>query len=417
MLGGSAWGGYNTKTLSFTLTQAMLKYTFKVVATNSEGETSSNAVKVTLPAIPKFSVQPVSQVGNIGDRITFTSDAGSDVTYQWYCSKNNGGTWNLMAGSAWSGYNTRTLSFTLNQTTLKYTFKVVATNADGETSSDVVKVTLPVIPEFSVQPVSQVGNIGDRITFTSDAGSDVTYQWYCSKNNGGTWNLMAGSAWNGYNTRTLSFTLTQAMLKYSFKVVATNDVGSTDSDIVVVTVPTAPEFILQPVSQSAKIGDQITFTSDAGSDATYQWYCSKNNGGTWNLMAGSAWNGYNTRTLSFTLTEATLKYTFKVVASNEIGDTDSDIVKVTLSGITIDGVTYDPITENTCEVASYAGSASALVIPQEIEDNDGVIYTVTQIGEEAFMDNKSLVSIDLPDTVKVIRARAFKNCSNLSEMK
>ena len=80
--------------------------------------------------------------------------------------------------------------------------------------------------------------------------------------------------------------------------------------------------------------------------------------------------------------------------------------------IILNDVTYEPLTDTTCAVISYSGSANSLVIPGTVNG-----MTVTEIGEEAFMDNKYLVSIDLPDTITVIRARAFKNCSNLSEMK
>ena len=81
------------------------------------------------------------------------------------------------------------------------------------------------------------------------------------------------------------------------------------------------------------------------------------------------------------------------------------------ANIIVDGVTYAPITTTTCKVISYAGTASTLTIPETVEG-----MTVTEIGEQAFMNNTILVSIDLPDTITIIRARAFKGCINLSEM-
>ena len=60
---------------------------------------------------------------------------------------------------------------------------------------------------------------------------------------------------------------------------------------------------------------------------------------------------------------------------------------------------------------AYTGTDSQVIVPDKV---DGV--AVTEIGVEAFMDNKSLVSIDLPDTITVIRARAFKGCTRLSDM-
>ena len=84
--------------------------------------------------------------------------------------------------------------------------------------------------------------------------------------------------------------------------------------------------------------------------------------------------------------------------------------------IIVNGVTYERITDPTTQnvslrVKSYAGSVSSLVIPTVVEG-----LTVTEIGEEAFMGNTTLTSIDLPNSITVIRARAFKNCTNLSSM-
>jgi hypothetical protein len=69
------------------------------------------------------------------------------------------------------------------------------------------------------------------------------------------------------------------------------------------------------------------------------------------------------------------------------------------------------IGDGTVEVKSYDGSAASVTIPQTVEG-----YTVTAIGEGAFEGNTALVSIDLPDTIEVIGARAFKNCTSLTTM-
>ncbi len=76
-----------------------------------------------------------------------------------------------------------------------------------------------------------------------------------------------------------------------------------------------------------------------------------------------------------------------------------------------DGVTYT-IVEGGVEVTAYTGTAAEVIIPETV---DG--YTVIAVGESAFEGNTALTSIDLPDTVKVIRRRAFANCSNLANMK
>ena len=42
--------------------------------------------------------------------------------------------------------------------------------------------------------------------------------------------------------------------------------------------------------------------------------------------------------------------------------------------------------------------------------------TVTVIGEKAFENNTLIQEIHLPDTIQVIRKRAFAGCTNLASM-
>jgi glucan-binding YG repeat protein len=82
----------------------------------------------------------------------------------------------------------------------------------------------------------------------------------------------------------------------------------------------------------------------------------------------------------------------------------------------INNVTYSIISgTSNVSVTAYNGSDSTVDIPTNPTYGANT-YTVTEIGEEAFMGNTSLTSISLPNTVTVIHARAFKDCSNLANM-
>ena len=65
-------------------------------------------------------------------------------------------------------------------------------------------------------------------------------------------------------------------------------------------------------------------------------------------------------------------------------------------------------------VTTAVTRTATLTIPECVGDDSW--FVVTEVGEEAFMGEEDLVSITLPDTITVIRARAFKNCTNLSKM-
>ena len=60
---------------------------------------------------------------------------------------------------------------------------------------------------------------------------------------------------------------------------------------------------------------------------------------------------------------------------------------------------------------SYSGSAKSLKIPTAVEG-----LTVVEIAPDAFYQKTSLESVDLPDTITIIDARALKDCKKLKKM-
>ena len=63
-------------------------------------------------------------------------------------------------------------------------------------------------------------------------------------------------------------------------------------------------------------------------------------------------------------------------------------------------------------VKKYNGTATSVTIPAKV-----LTLPVKAIGESAFEDNAHLTTIDLPDSIEIIGAKAFKNCTNLANMK
>ena len=54
---------------------------------------------------------------------------------------------------------------------------------------------------------------------------------------------------------------------------------------------------------------------------------------------------------------------------------------------------------------------ATVIVPEKVDGK-----TVVVVGEEAFLNDKCLEAIDLPDSIVIIEARAFKDCSNLAKM-
>lgn len=81
----------------------------------------------------------------------------------------------------------------------------------------------------------------------------------------------------------------------------------------------------------------------------------------------------------------------------------------------IDGICYKLYsTKNTAEVIrkKYAG---IIKVPSTVT-YDGIVYTVTRIGDDAFNGSNGLISVTIPNSVTSIGFRAFEYCSALTSI-
>ena len=290
--------------------------------------------------------------------------------------------------------------------------KCLITDANGnELWSDVATATIQAAPPIVItaQPQDQEVQENKVATFTVEAtGDGLTYLWYYSDNGGTSFKATS------ITTPTYSVKITAVRDGRQMKCLIRDANGNELwSDVATATIQATPPIVItaQPQDQEVEENKVATFTVEAtGNGLTYLWYYS-NNGG-----ASFAATKITTPTYSLKITAERdgrqMKCLIRDANGNELW---SEVATATIKAnpaIVIEGVTYEALTDSTCMVASYDGTAATLVIPGTVEG-----MTVTEIGEEAFMNNANLTSIDLPDSITVIRARAFKNCTNLSEMK
>jgi hypothetical protein len=144
---------------------------------------TSNAVTMTVNALPAISVHPVSQSVFVGTNVTFTVTAtGAGLTYQW---RKNGV--NIPGATA--------SSYTINNVATgdagNYDV-VVSGTCPPSVTSNVAVLTVNAVT-ITTQPVSQAVCESLNVTFTVvAAGPSLTYQWQLSSG-GGPFNNISGA--------------------------------------------------------------------------------------------------------------------------------------------------------------------------------------------------------------------------------
>jgi sugar lactone lactonase YvrE len=205
---------------SYTVPNAQDSATYSVRITNAFGTVTSNAVVVTVPTSPIIVGQPRTQFAQVGTSVTFaTSVTGSGLTYQW--RKN---------GVNIPGATTAVHTIGSVTTADAGNYDVIISNNLGAALSSLaqlVVVTAPTAPVFTLQPATRTVAVGNSVTLSASAAGAPApgYQW--RKN---------GVAISGATSGSLVLNNVTAADAGVYEVVATNSVGSITSSQAVLTV-------------------------------------------------------------------------------------------------------------------------------------------------------------------------------------
>ncbi len=124
-------------------------------------------------------------------------------------------------------------------------------------------------PSFSVHPAPATVCEAGNTSFTVTASGAVSYQWQVD-NGGGFANIANNATYSGATTTTLNITnATNSLNTYQYRCVATNGVGSTNSNPATLTVtalPVNPTLLAKtPATGSVADGTPVSATFNAGS--------------------------------------------------------------------------------------------------------------------------------------------------------
>ena len=313
---GSTWSnvsGATTTTLTVTATQAQNGDEYRAVFTSSAGQGYTTDATLTVSFMVQATTKPEALTVLAGTPLTLTAAASGDPppAVQWQVSTNQGKTFSAITGATSTSYG-----FTAQAGSSGNMYEAVFTNGIGKPVSTAA-ITLTVdaaAPAVTANPTPQSAAVGGTATFTvSGSGSPTpTVQWQVSTDGGHTFSNVAGAT---KATLTLN-QLTAAEDGGLYRAVFLNAVGQATSAAALLTVHFAPMVTIQPTSQTAAAGTQVTFTggSSAEPTATVQWMISTNHGKNFGAITGATSPSY-----SFTADAGDSGNLYEAIFTNGIG--------------------------------------------------------------------------------------------------
>ncbi len=328
--GGHTWTNINTtkypsattNNLSFTAKSTMNEYLYKCEVTFSNGTilTSMIVNLIVNSEKPVVISQPSNTTVALGDTAYFSISASGATSYQWYYSKNGGESW-----TKWSGHTGASFSVAGSKTNNGCLYKCKVTNALGSVYSKAATLTVTGVskPTITTQPTNKTTTMGKKVTFSVTASGATSYQWYYSKDNGNNW-----VKWSGKTSSSVTVAGSATNVGCQYYCLVKNSIGSTKSNVVTLTVTDAPpRLIWGPYGEpfiDVPVGYEVPFgvTVD-GSNLTYQWQVSKNNGQTWTNCKST---GNNTSSFRFIAATKYNGFQYRCIISNAYGAIVTDPV-------------------------------------------------------------------------------------------
>ena len=336
-------------------------YTFKVVAINLAGSSSpSNAsTSAAINAAPSAPRNVVAVPANASAAVTWDAPLdlrGSALTGYTVTAYTAG---NQIAGTCSSTPPTQgcTVSGLTNGT--PYTFKVVATNAIGNSVDSVASnpATPSTIPGAPTVVAVAAGDASASISFTAPASNGGSAILYYTVTDGAGHSCSYTVPLSGASANTCTVTGLANGISYTFSVSATNSLGAspagTSAPAIPATVPTVPQ-TLSAVAASGVV--------------TLSWTAPLSNGGsavTSYVVTGSPGGSCTSSTLSCTISGLSIgtPYVFSVIATNSIGNSPASSNTTAL--------TLTQVPSSPTNVGASAANASVVVTWSAPSNNGG----------------------------------------------
>lgn len=261
---------------------------YQCIVSNACGSVTSSAAVVTVNSAPSIASQPTGGSACSGQTVQLcvTASGAGPITYQWQLNGSN------IGGATSSCYSAGTAG----------SYRCVATNACGSTTSNSVTVTINSAPSISTHPTSGTVCSGSTRQFcvTASGSSPLSYQWQR----------------DGVDISGATSSCFTASLAGSYRCVVTNACGSAVSNAATLTVNGSPTISSQPIGGTACSGSTYQFcvTASGAGPFTYQWQRNGVN------VSGATSSCFTTGTAG----------TYRCVVSNSCGSTTSNSSSLTV---------------------------------------------------------------------------------------
>jgi ribosomal protein S9 len=289
--------------------------TYRVQVTNSQGSVLSNAVALTVTALPEsvaITSQPQAITVDENASASFSVQVTGDGTiiYQW-----------LKDSQTINGATSASLNIASVSMSDAAAYRVRVTNSQGSVLSNAVALTVTALPEAVAiisQPQAITVDENASASFSVQVTGDgaISYQW-----------LKDEQTINGATSGSLNIASVSMSDAASYRVQVTNSQGSVLSNAVALTVTALPEavaIISQPqaitVDENASASFSVQVTGDG--EITYQW-----------LKDSQTINGATSASLNIASVSMSDAASYRVQVTNSQGSVLSNAVALTVTAL------------------------------------------------------------------------------------
>jgi gliding motility-associated-like protein len=253
---------------------------------------NTDTVYLNVSAVPVITQQPFDQAYCQGQDISFTIEAGNDVSYQWSVSTDGGTLFLPLTNTApYSGVSSNTLLIS-NPTSnmVGLLFRCEISGCNNIIVSNAVEILTGTQLSVIQEPISQVVCEGQPLNFSIIVSGNPNFQWQINSS-GSFIDIANGMGVSGAQTNSLSvsnanFNLNGAAVRCILTGGCLGEVISQQANI---TIEQLPSIITQPTDLQVCEGENAIFSINAlGTDLQYQWQISSDNGVTFSNLTNNA---------------------------------------------------------------------------------------------------------------------------------